>query len=218
MEQARKRNKLSLSQDKYTRLFILKEYPQDKGERKKVWCLCDCGRLISVINKSLITGNTKSCGCYAIEQLKKGVTKHGKYLSPEHLAWKGIIQRCTNPKSKSYKNYGGRGIGVYKEWRENFINFYNYIGPKPYSAATVERIDNNKGYEPGNCRWATRKEQGNNTRKNIPLITFNEKTKSLADWSKEYGIKYPTLHERIYRRSWPIEKALVMPLRINQYK
>jgi hypothetical protein len=117
----------------------------------------------------LQSGNVKSCGCQKIALIKKGKRKHGHcsdgVMSTEYYSWAGMIARCTNPKNKAYKYYGGRGITVCERWLHSFQNFISDIGPKPESNWTIERVLVNGNYEPGNCKWATWEEQRLNKRK-----------------------------------------------------
>ena len=119
-------------------------------------------------------------------------------------------QRCFNPNNTYYLNYGGRGIIVCDHWKNSFENFYADMGVCP-SGHTLDRIDVNGNYEPGNCKWATQTEQARN-RTNNHLITFNEKTQTISAWAKELGFADETLRSRITKYNWPIEKALTTPL------
>lgn len=123
-------------------------------------CKCDCGNEKIIRGYSLKSGNTKSCGCLNIENSKKSNTKHNKYGSREYITWKGMIQRCNNPKATRYKNWGGKGITICKRW-EKFENFYEDMGKRP-EGMTLDRIDNDGNYELKNCKWATSTEQNNN--------------------------------------------------------
>ena len=114
-------------------------------------------------------------------------------------------RRCNNPKNKRYKVYGGRGIKVCAEWEDSFENFCEWALNSGYSDdLTIDRIDNDKGYSPDNCRWATAAEQNRNYSRNH-MITYNGKTQCLADWADEYGIGRSTIIQRI-KRGWPLEK------------
>lgn len=196
---------------KFSRLLVL----YDTGERKRgnvVWhCRCDCGNEVDVVGHNLTSGHTKSCGCYNRERLVEVHTIHGmsshSRRHPIHTAWHGILQRCENPNNPSYHYYGGRGIKVCDEWHDAQVFIDWALANGWQKGLTLDRIDSNGNYEPGNCRWATRKEQARNRRNNC-LITFNGKTQRLADWAEETGIKWQTLASRIYRSGWPIERAL----------
>lgn len=135
---------------------------------KTYWiCLCDCGREVKGRSDQLLSGNTRSCGCLFVEASKKAkFKKHGLSKSPIHHIYRNIKDRCNNPKNKNYHLYGGRGIKISEHWlgENGFINFYNDMGDRP-KGTSVDRINNDGNYEPGNCRWATTKQQANNRRK-----------------------------------------------------
>lgn len=178
-----------------------------------VLCKCDCGNELVVQYGALGAGNTKSCGCLqretASRQGKISNTSHGLSKTPTYHAWLTMRQRCENPRTKSYKNYGARGISVCERWQD-FTNFIADMGEKPTPKHTVERKNNNGNYEPSNCKWATRKEQRNNTRTNR-FVKFNGQNKTLPQWSETLGIAASILRARIDRYHWPIEKALTTP-------
>jgi hypothetical protein len=127
---------------------------------------------------------------------------------PEHLVWFNMLARCYNPEIPAYGNYGGRGITVCERWRNSFLAFLEDMGKRPAPRHTIERIDNDLGYSPENCTWATWKQQSRNGRRNR-LITFCGRTKCLTDWATEIGISYQTLSFRL--KHWDLDKALTTP-------
>lgn len=128
-------------------------------------------------------------------------------VTPEWRCWASIKTRCTNPRYSKYKDYGGRGIKVCEEWMNSFETFLKHIGPRPSSRHTIERIDNDGNYEPGNVRWATRKEQSANqrVRHTSHFVTWNGKRVSLAQLAKETGFNYNTLRARAFD-GWPDDR------------
>lgn len=134
------------------------------SSRAYVWsCLCDCGNRVIVAGSKLRFGHTTSCGCSVLERVSNLNRTHGLSKSPTYKSWASMWVRCTNPRNKDWHNYGGRGITVCKRWRK-FENFLADQGLKP-EGLTLERVNNEKGYTPKNCKWATRAEQARNQRR-----------------------------------------------------
>lgn len=188
---------------RFGRLTVLYQLHNTKG-RTKWLCICECGNLVEVITNSLRQGLTKSCGCLNREI----VTKHGKSNTKMYNAWRHITQRCYNENCKAYKHYGARGITMCDEWKDSFQAFYDWSMANGYADnLTIDRIDNNKGYEPSNCRWITMKQQERNKRNNRQF-TYNGETHCITEWCEMLGINYGTFKSRFYKYGWPIEKAL----------
>ena len=137
--------------------------------------------------------------------------RHGRTTGNDrtYRSWAGIIQRCTNPNDKRWHDYGGRGIAVCERWRE-FLNFLADMGERP-EGKSIDRINNNLGYSPENCRWATPLEQQNNMSTNV-IVTHDGKTKTVREWADLLKIEKQTLYFRL-RRGWTVERALGTPLR-----
>lgn len=134
--------------------------------------------------------------------------------APEYSAWSALVRRCTNPNNPCYRDYGGRGISVCAEWR-SYDRFLLDVGKRPSPKHSIDRIDNNGDYEPGNVRWATQSEQNRNTRRTRYITAFG-KTQTLGDWAREVGIAQQTLIARLDYRNWPIELALSLGPKIGR--
>lgn len=176
--------------------------------RAQWWCLCDCGAKTKVYGEVLRRGNARSCGCLR----RDAATTHGmsKSGSAAYKSWRAMRSRCESPNHSAYKCYGGRGIKVCERWMV-FENFLADMGEPP-AGMTIERINNDAGYSPENCKWATRAEQANN-RRGMLLLTLNGETMCLTAWAKRKGINNGTLAYRV-RSGWSAQKALTTP--INQ--
>lgn len=184
--------KINLTKQKFGRLTALEEAGRDKWGNVLWKCMCECGKTTIVYCGSLKNGNTKSCGC-----LTRGRhPTHRMGQTQVYKTWNAMLQRCTNPNNPAFKNYGGRGIKVCKEWLNSFGVFFKDMGEKP-QGLSIERKDNNKDYFPENCKWATRTEQNRNQR-----IKKNNKTGVTGVWwdrnRQIYQVRITTNHKRIH--------------------
>ena len=194
----------------FGRLTVIKRDIEKAGENTYWICKCDCGNQKSVYSGSLKKMRTKSCGCLQKEMQIINKTKHGLRSTPEYHAWAAIKQRCFNRNVRNYSSYGGRGITMHPEWINSFKSFYDYVGPRPSTHYSIDRIDNDGNYEPGNVRWATITEQANNTRKNIQ-INHDNKLLSPSAISILTGVNIKTIYTRIYRK-YSIKDILKTPI------
>ncbi len=193
----------------FGRLTVVKHLGPRNGQH---WwlCVCVCGKEKAVAANHLRSGRTKSCGCLHDESSHKSNRKHGLSKTRiEKIRWH-MLDRCRNPNNEHYEDYGGRGIVVCERWINSLIAFAEDMGLPPTPQHSIDRIDNNGNYEPGNCRWATQTEQMRNTRVNT-LLTFNGKTQCLKAWADEIGIRASTLCQRLYVLGWSVQRTLATP-------
>lgn len=186
-----------------------------RGNRGEMWLRvrCVCGTEMEVSSYKLRTGHTKSCGCQKrnliVSTMKwKGLSKP---YAAEYTAWRHMNDRCHNPEHPNYPPYGGRGIRVCARWRESFETFLDDLGARPSSKHSLDRVDNDGNYEPGNCRWATRFEQDSNTSR-VHLLEFNGERLTIREWSRRTGINREVLRRRVRILGWSPERALTEPV------
>ena len=211
---------------RFGRLVVIEKETKDipKTSKPRVWwkCKCDCGNTVIVTTTRLVTGVTKSCGCYRADVSAERMTTHGcSHEDRLYNAWVNMRSRCFCKGNSSYKNYGARGISVCDEWKDYYEPFKEWAMSHGYDPAakrgdcTLDRIDPNGDYCPENCRWVDMLVQGNNKRNNVH-ITMNGKIMTLSEASKEYGISDSTIRERLCR-GWSVESALTTPARVMHY-
>lgn len=186
------------------------------GGRTAVLCRCECGKETAVQRKRLTSGHTKSCGCLqrqrGLENVKIGQRgTHGLSRTKEHQAWIGMKSRVKYETMKSSERYRGRGIAVFPEWERDFEAFLRHIGPAPSGAHSVDRIDNDGDYVPGNVRWATSVEQNRNKSDNV-IVTVGGREMTLVEAVETAAVSYATAWHRIQRAGWSIERALNTPV------
>jgi hypothetical protein len=205
--------------DRFGRLVILRQEGDETHCRRQAFeCKCDCGSVCVVKRSLLIRPNdgSKSCGCVRRENsglaAQKVCTKHGKTGTREYRIWAHIVDRCTKPGRSDADRYYNRGIWVHVGWvgPGGFERFLAHLGTAPSASHSVDRKDNDRGYEPGNVRWATKKEQARNRRSNR-LITVFGRTQPVAAWAEESRVKSATIINRL-ALGWSPEEALTTPL------
>lgn len=186
-------------------LTVVRFAGRDSAKRAVWECRCACSAVLVVRAWNLKNGHQRSCGCMTEQWIGEANTTHGRTRTRLYTAWNAMHERCRNPKNDEFHNYGGRGIRVCERW-SRFEAFLQDVGEPPTDRHTLERIETNGNYEPGNCKWATRKEQARNKRNNR-LITFRGKTRSLVEWGEETGFGGSRIGNRL-RIGWSIERAL----------
>lgn len=204
---------VDLTGQRFTRLCVLKRgTPKQDGKYfRPTWdCICDCGSTKTILEKCLKSGHTKSCGCLQRDTASEYSRTHGLSHLPEYDTWCHIIARCEKPDGKSWNNYGGRGITMCPQWRESFECFLQDMGRKPTPQHTIERVNNDKGYSPDNCIWATMAVQNTNKR-NIRYFTLDGETLHMTDWAHRLGTRTATIVKRL-NRGWTIRQALLTPI------
>jgi hypothetical protein len=194
-----------LTGQKFGRLSVISFIP---GKYPRWKCLCDCGKECVPLEHSLLSGLTRSCGCYQREQSSARFWKHGLCGTPMYRVWSRLRDRCNNPKCDSYADYGGRGITCDPRW-DSYQNFLADMGERP-PGMMIERRNNNLGYSKENCYWATIREQSRNKRSNI-LLTFNGQTHPIVDWADICGIPAERISHRIIA-GWSVERAITSPI------
>lgn len=205
---------IDLTGNKYGRLLILEKSEKTDSSYNSYWvCKCDCGNTRILSGYNLKSGNTSSCGCYLKEQSAiriksqhgKGYgKKHGEYNTRLYRTWAGIKNRCLNPNSTGYENWGGRGIELCNEWYK-FEPFRDWALANGYSdKLTIDRKNNNLNYTPDNCRWATVKQQNNNQSSNL-YYEINGERHTLHEWSELLGFGYSAVYARIKQGVDPVD-------------
>lgn len=190
----------------YGRWTVL-EGPYRGTDHRLRWdCLCECGTIRQIQARYLELGTTHSCGC------QRGAHNllHGETGTRLHNIWKEIVRRCYDENSKSYKDYGGRGIKIYQGWKYSFRRFHAWALANGYrDDLTIERIDNNGNYEPTNCTWIPKAQQYRNQQKTRRITAWKE-TKSLPEWVEDprCSVSYHTLHSRL-RLGWPSSEDII---------
>ena len=200
----------------FSRLKVISQPFKSEVGRWCVTCRCSCGTEKPIQAKHLVSGATISCGCVRNglpndKNRKHGHSASGRRPSPTYLSWTAAKSRCFDTKDRDYANYGGCGIKVCDRWRDDFAAFLGDMGERP-AGMTLDRHPNTDGhYEPGNCRWATAAQQGNNKRNNV-LIEHNGKMKTGTQIAREFGIE-PTVFLNRISKGWPLDRAISEPVK-----
>jgi hypothetical protein len=206
-----------LSGEKFGRLTVIEK--QMRGKRTYYLCKCNCeNKTEKYIRADALTGGkTRSCGCYNLEVAKvtllKSNTTHGLSRTKLYGIWGGMIARCENTKEETYKNYGGRGIKICKEWREDFLSFHKWSlenGFEEDKGLSIERVNVNGDYCPENCKWANQLEQANNKTTTI-FVEINGETKPASVWDREKELPTGTVAQRL--RNGKRGRDLIAPVR-----
>lgn len=178
MPRPAKLNRINLTGNRYGRLLIIDRGENKPGLHSRWNYICDCGNLGSAKSCHLLSGAIKSCGCMAGKTHGRSGGRQRK--APEYHSWQSAKQRCNNPNNVGFRWYGGRGIQMCSRWQNSFAAFYADMGPRP-AGTTIDRIDSDGHYEPGNCRWATKAEQTVNQRKPFALNPSNPTTETTLE-------------------------------------
>lgn len=200
-----------LTGKRFGRLTVMEFYGHNKYGQTIWTCECECGNVTHVCGSDLRSGSTLSCGCLWRERIIKAKTTHGMSHSEIYAEYRNMKNRCYNETAHNYKYYGGRGIKMCDKWRDDIHEFYKDVSSLPNfrkEGYSLDRIDNDGDYEPGNVRWATREEQSRNRRprtcKNV--YDYNGEIHSLREISNMTGISYSTLKNRL-SKGWEPERA-----------
>jgi hypothetical protein len=187
--------------DRFVRWTVLALNPKVFRRNLTANCKCDCGVVRDVYVCHLKSGQSKSCGCLCLEK----ITTHGESRGPAgarytalYATWLNMKRRCDDPSNPQHKNYGARGISVCDEWSKSYQAFRDHVGQRPTPRHSLDRIDNNDGYKPGNIRWATPAEQSANRRVTVKL-TIDGKQTSITEAAQAAGVSYATMHRRVKR-------------------
>ena len=200
---------------RYGRLVVIRRLqPEERKRPNELWlCKCDCGKIISANAAKLNSGTKRSCGClkYDDRERIKNLNRKYKYSNRRlYRIYRAMINRCYDERHKAYHRYGSAGIHVCPEWLDEFgfDKFYEWSMDNGYREdLTIDRIDNQKGYSPDNCRWITNLEQQNNKKLNI-VAEYNGKSQSLAEWARELNVTYSKVHWRYVNKQMTMEQIV----------
>ncbi len=199
--------------DTYNLLTVIEEVESvfySRMRSRRVLCRCECGKETVVRLSRIRSGETKACGCLqGLSSIRHGHAIRGT-RSITYATWKSMRQRCLDPNASNYHLYGGRNIHICQQW-EDFTAFLEDMGDRPSPNHTIDRINPDGDYAPGNCRWATAKEQGRNRRTNR-MLTYKGETFCLVEWAERIGMNLDTLTDRLRKGGYTVEEALTLPV------
>lgn len=199
-----------LSGRRFGRLVATRHHGSTPGGKPQWLCLCDCGKQHIVSANNLRRNSVRSCGCLAVESARRASSmrrSHGCTGTRLEGIWKDMNARCYNPRSRFFRRYGGRGIGICKQWRQERAAFFAWALSNGYAPGlSIDRVNNDGDYAPDNCRWATAKEQANNTPRNR-FIEHAGRRLTLTQWAELSGIPMKRLWYRI-SAGWPFSNAI----------
>lgn len=194
----------------FGKLFIIEDLGVRKGGRF-VLAKCECGTEKSYRLADVKRGASTNCGCVRIGKVADRNYKHGLSNHVLHRVWMGMKERCYYEKHEAFHHYGGKGIVVCDEWKDDFMCFYNWAITNGWAKGlTIERDNSNGNYEPNNCRIATQKEQCRN-KSNNRILEYNGQSKCITEWAEEMGVKETLIRHRIDRLGWPVDRAIITP-------
>ena len=195
---------IDLTGRKFGELTVVRRVENHRSGQAMWLCACSCGGEHKVTSHNLTCGDVRTCGCLSRKLAAEKITRHGRHNTPAYNSWRGMKDRCTNPKHSAYARYGGRGITVCDRWLESFENFYADMGDRP-EGLTLDRIDNDGPYSPNNCRWASRKEQSWNSSA-VRLLDREGDARSISSWAESCGVNIATMLWRL--KKWPTNTAI----------
>ena len=203
---------IDLTGQRFGRLTVIERAENSSAGQARWRCQCNCGRESIVAGQALRSGVVVSCGCYKNEKSSERAmvrnSTHGKYHTRLHRIWSSAKDRCYNHRHRFYARYGGRGITICDEWQHDFQAFWDWAMANGYKDdLSIDRIDNDKGYCPENCRWVSQKVQARN-KSDVMLVEIDGIAKSLPEWCEQYGMNYYTAYDRIHKRGWTPQEAL----------
>lgn len=196
---------IDLTNKQFGRLTVVALF----GKKSDEWawlCFCNCGGQKVILGTHLRSGKTRSCGCLSAEIAGARQRTHGMTYTSEFTTWQTCKARCYNPKNHKYKNYGARGIKMCQKWMESFAAFFHDMGNKPSPKHSIHRINNDGDYEPGNCKWATYKEQARN-RTNNRFIEVGGERITVAEFAERNNIDQRIIHSRL-NKGCPVSELL----------